>query len=60
MYASLIQALDGNFYGTTYNGGGPDNGTVFKMDPSGSLTTLHSFTGSDGAHPHVGGLIPGS
>jgi uncharacterized repeat protein (TIGR03803 family) len=49
----LIQAFDGNFYGTTKNGGAgsPANGTVFKMTPSGTLTTLHSFTGPDGANP---------
>jgi uncharacterized repeat protein (TIGR03803 family) len=49
--ASLIQATDGNFYGTTQNGGASGLGTVFKMDASGNLTTLHSFAGSGGAHP---------
>ena len=50
-FAPLIQAFDGNFYGTTLDGvlGGPDYGTVFKMDSSGTVTTLHSFDGSDGA-----------
>src|SRR5439155_19717093 len=57
--AGLIQARDGSFYGTT-SGGGIGNcfsgcGTVFKMDAAGMLTTLHSFTGGDGASP--GGLI---
>jgi uncharacterized repeat protein (TIGR03803 family) len=51
--AALVQASDGNFYGTTQSGGGnycsPDGcGTVFKITPSGALTTLHSFSGSDG------------
>jgi uncharacterized repeat protein (TIGR03803 family) len=47
--ASLVQATDGNFYGTTINGGanacgGPNScGTVFKMTPAGVMTTLHSF-----------------
>src|SRR5438876_10580870 len=50
--AGLIQARDGSFYGTT-SGGGIGNcfsgcGTVFKMDAAGTLTTLHSFNGSDG------------
>ncbi len=40
----LIQATDGNFYGTTYSGGANINGgTVFKITPEGSLTTLYSF-----------------
>jgi uncharacterized repeat protein (TIGR03803 family) len=47
---SLIQASDGNFYGTTKTGGA-GFGTVFKMAPSGTLTTLRSFTGPDGANP---------
>jgi len=61
--AGLVQATDGNFYGTTaYGGGGAnaDYGTVFKITPAGSLTTLHSFciTGAcnEGIGP-VGGLL---
>ena len=50
-YAGLIQATDGNFYGTTYEGGASGYGTVFKMDASGNLTTLHSFTGATGPIP---------
>ncbi len=45
-WAGLIQGSDGNFYGTTNLGGAdPSNffGTVFKLTPSGTLTTLHSF-----------------
>ncbi|MGO9085676.1 MAG: choice-of-anchor tandem repeat GloVer-containing protein [Candidatus Sulfotelmatobacter sp.] len=47
----LIQATDGNFYGTTYYGGAYDNGTVFRISAQGAHTTLHSFNGTDGAHP---------
>lgn len=44
----LIQASDGNFYGTTSEGGAnggpsPGYGTVFQITPSGALTTLYSF-----------------
>ena len=42
---ALVQATDGNFYGTT-------NSTAFKISPEGVLTTLHSFSGSDGAGPN--------
>jgi len=47
---ALVQATDGNFYGTTYevaNG----YGTVFEIAPGGKLTTLHSFDGTDGGGP---------
>ena len=50
-----MQTSDGNFYGTTYEGGGAtDYGTVFAITPSGTLTTLHIFTGADGANPYAG------
>ena len=48
---SLIQASDGNFYGTTPSGGANDVGTVFKITPAGTETVLYSFKGApaDGA-----------
>ena len=46
--AGLIQASDGNFYGTTQVGGVNGAGTVFKMRSSGAVTVLHSFSTSDG------------
>jgi len=54
--AGLVQAPNGNFYGTTSSGGTSAActggcGTVFKITPSGTLTTLHSFDGSDGSQP---------
>lgn len=50
--ASLIADGGGNLYGTTSAGGGTCNcGTVFKIDPNGGLTVLHSFTGADGSRP---------
>ena len=54
--APLIQATDGNFYGTTATGGDRGPGTVFRMTTSGTLTTLHSFDYGDGAYPR-GGLL---
>lgn len=49
----LFQASDGNFYGTS-DFGGPDNeGTVFKVSPSGIETVLYSF-GSVTGDPAAG------
>ena len=39
----VIQAIDGNFYGTTYSGGANGGGTVFKITPGGALTTIYTF-----------------
>ncbi|MFZ0311774.1 MAG: choice-of-anchor tandem repeat GloVer-containing protein [Candidatus Korobacteraceae bacterium] len=49
--AGLVQASDGNFYGTTSQGGANNLGTVFKITPTGTLTMLHSFNTTDGASP---------
>ena len=38
---------------------GLTNGTIFKMTPAGVITTLHSFTGSDGSNP-IGALVRGT
>ncbi len=48
--ASLTIGPDGNFYGTT-EGGGVANGTIFKVSPNGSLTTLVRFNGTNGSLP---------
>jgi uncharacterized repeat protein (TIGR03803 family) len=53
----LIQGTDGNFYGTTANGGTYNEGTVFQMTPVGRLTTLHSFC-APGAPSCTGGNYP--
>jgi uncharacterized repeat protein (TIGR03803 family) len=52
----LVRDNAGNLYGVAYGGGTYGLGTVFKLDTSGTLTVLHTFTGhSDGYQP-VGGL----
>jgi uncharacterized repeat protein (TIGR03803 family) len=55
----LLRATNGDFYGTTNEGGANNDGTVFEITPAGTLTTLHSFDGTDGASP-IGGLVQGS
>jgi uncharacterized protein (TIGR03437 family) len=54
--AGLIQAADGNFYGTTSSGGANGWGIVFKITPAGALTPLYSFGGPDGKYVY-GGVI---
>ncbi len=50
---ALAEGSDGNFYGTTQSGGTNGGwGTVFQITPAGTLTTLHSFGGPDGAGPY--------
>lgn len=71
-YAGLVEGTDGNFYGTTYNGGAYSNGlcsggfagcgTIFKISSNGTFTTLYSFCAQpsciDGANPEDG-LVQG-
>ncbi len=61
--AGLVQAADGNFYGTTYLGGPTDAGTVFRITPTGTLSTLHSACSeqncADGTNP-TGPLVQGA
>lgn len=40
---SLIQAMDGFLYGTTLTGGIYNQGTVFRVNGAGQVTTVHSF-----------------
>ncbi|MFZ0226728.1 MAG: choice-of-anchor tandem repeat GloVer-containing protein, partial [Mycobacterium sp.] len=62
-YAGLLQATDGNFYGTTYVGGTNNGGTVFQLTPGGTLTTLYDFCSlsncADGTNPS-GVLVEGA
>ena len=51
-WAAPIQGSDGNFYGTTVFAGAYGLGALYKLTPSGVLTTLHSFNGSQGAYPY--------
>ena len=64
--AVLVQGSDGNFYGTSNQGGTSTNcyggcGTVFRISPNGTYTNLYSFgsSPSDGNYPRAG-LVLGS
>ena len=55
--ATLIQGTDGNFYGTTFDGGTFSYyGNLFRLSSAGTFTPLHSFDGTDGDEP-IGGLF---
>lgn len=54
-YGGVIGDSAGNLYGTTYSGGPPNKGVVYKLDPAGHESVLHAFTGrSDGQNPYAG------
>ncbi len=53
-YAGLVLGTDGNLYGTTFQGGDGNDGTVFMITPQGALTTLMAFDGSNGYAPITG------
>jgi uncharacterized repeat protein (TIGR03803 family) len=73
VWAGLVQGADGNFYGTTVNGGANNNnslcnvlsaggcGTAYELTPTGKLTTLYNFCSqtncTDGSNP-ISGLVP--
>lgn len=56
--APLLQAGDGNLYGTTPTGGANGTGTVYKLTLSGSSTVLHTFPANRSSVPTA--LIEGS
>ena len=59
-YGGLVEDSSGNLFGTTPRGGTSGDGTVFEVDHgSGTITTLASFNGTNGASPQ-GGLVEDS
>lgn len=63
-FAGLVQGRNGNFYGTTTEGGlNGTGGTIFEITSAGRFTTLYSFCSqpncADGSNPYSG-LVQGS
>jgi uncharacterized repeat protein (TIGR03803 family) len=59
VYSALTRASNGKLYGVTLSGGASGFGTVFSITATGTLTTLHNFSGKDGQTPW-GGLVQAS
>ncbi len=58
--APLVQASDGNFYGTTFEGGsgsGQGNGTIFRISQKGAIAILHRFGGAPDGSSVSAGLV---
>jgi uncharacterized repeat protein (TIGR03803 family) len=59
-YLNLIQAANGNIYGTTYMGGANNAGVLFSYDVSSTTNpVLYNFNGTNGSSPY-GGVIQAS
>jgi uncharacterized repeat protein (TIGR03803 family) len=52
---ALVQGGDGDFWGTTYEGGANNEGTIFKISASGAYTLVYSF---QYASPQLLGELP--
>jgi len=53
-YANLTRDAAGNLFGSTYNGGKLNAGTIFQVDPQGRESIIHSFNGNpDGAYTYT-------
>jgi len=50
----VITDSKGNLYGTTYQGGSANLGTAYRLSKNGTITLLHTFTGSDGDYLYSG------
>jgi uncharacterized repeat protein (TIGR03803 family) len=54
-YPRLMQATDGNIYGTTRSGGAFNAGSIYQVTKSGGITPVYNFSGgTDGSNPSAG------
>jgi uncharacterized repeat protein (TIGR03803 family) len=64
-YGGLVQAADGYFYGTTYQGGTMSDGAIFRINAKGQFSDLYDFDVTTGLHPedtllqHTNGILYG-
>lgn len=62
--SNLIQASDGNFYGTMYAGGAGGSGSIYKVTPAGAATVLYTFCNTlpctEGNSPYFAPLVQAS
>jgi uncharacterized repeat protein (TIGR03803 family) len=56
----LVEAADGNFYGTMSAGGAFQAGTVYRVTPDGEGTVVHSFNPNGEGWKPAGGLVVGA
>jgi uncharacterized repeat protein (TIGR03803 family) len=52
-FAGLVQATDGNFYGSTTSGGSTGGGTIYKITSAGAFSVLYNFDSATAAGPQV-------
>lgn len=59
-YGSLASSTDGNFYGLTSTGGTNNNGTIFKVTPTGTLTVLRHLKSTTDGSSNTNSLVSAS
>ncbi len=52
--AGLIRGVNGNLFGVAVEGGASNQGTIFKLSTTGTLSVLHNFKTEDGSYPDAG------
>jgi uncharacterized repeat protein (TIGR03803 family) len=63
--AGMVQASDGNFYGTANGGGAVGDGLIYRLSPTGDFSVLYNFDGSTGSTAsitlvqHTNGILYG-
>jgi uncharacterized repeat protein (TIGR03803 family) len=51
--SALVQATDGNFYGTTWTGGSGKGGVIYRLTPEGKFSVIYNFNGTNSVYPMV-------
>jgi uncharacterized repeat protein (TIGR03803 family) len=65
-WGALVQAANGDFYGTASSGGANGQGVVFKITPGGVFSTVYNFCSqggtacTDGEQPRMGLMLDGN